>query len=86
MNKHQRQQLNFEPVYHRRLSRDKFTPVRKSLIKQNVVESVRIERERILKQGFNVVESETDTLLTKIENSDKGNVVSVIANTNPMFS
>lgn len=85
MNNRQRHQLSFEPVYHRRLSRDKFTPVNKGFSKDKVVDNIKIEREEILKQGFNIVDNETDKLLSKIENSDKGNVVSVIANSNPLF-
>ena len=88
MNNIKTKQLSFEPVYHRRVSRDKYTRVNTAIKHgsgDNKSESEEAEREQIIQHGFNVVDIDMERPFAKIERSDKGDVVSVLANTNPLF-
>lgn len=81
-------QLSFEPQYHRKLAQGKYTPISMRLIKgSNSIssEDVAEERDCILAEGFTVCESRAELSAAKIDNSDKGDVAAVIANTNPLF-
>ena len=83
--------LSFEPLYHRKVSQGKYTPLamlstRAAKESGSVLsEEVEKERDAILAQGFTVCESHTELSSARIETADKGDVASVIANSNPLF-
>jgi hypothetical protein len=80
--------LSFEPIFHRKLSQSKYTPISIKAAKGgNSISSKEIaeERDEIIAQGFIVCEGRAELSVAKIDNADKGDVATVIANTNPLF-
>ena len=84
-------QLPFEPLYHRKISQGTYTPIAlKSLRVPKGAEAISSkdiakERQSILAEGFVICESNEELSRARIETADKGDVASVIANSNPLF-
>jgi hypothetical protein len=80
--------LSFEPLYHRRISRGKYSAIAMKATKGASMESFKsaiTERDKILAQGFTIVEVDIERPFNYLEDPDKGDVVTVLANTNPAF-
>jgi len=79
--------LSFEPVYHRRVSQGKYAITLKTTKDARMAsfKAATAERDKILAEGFVIVEVDIERPFNNLEDTDKGDVAAVIANTNPHF-
>jgi len=79
--------LSFEPIYHRRVSQGKYSATLKATkgARMASFKAAIAERDKILAEGFVIVEIDIERPYNGTENVGKGDVAAVIANTNPLF-